>query len=392
VVEEFGMNETLDVSVSEKHAACVENWRAKNSGVSVKSITEYRLYSDAHFIDHLVDEDWPYLFLNALPSRRHEEQSVALYLRFKLYVTLIDYDMSKSDSSTYHGGSIIDEIAALCSLSLGVRIESGGLSRDFQLDNDPLGRPIEFDFQPPRKIGTQNGRLLVLPEVSNGLPHRPNQFNLNGLRRLSTIQHLNASTSVALVRASRLYQEALWISESAPELAWLLLVSALEVAAEQWNSSNQTAAERLKSSKPEVAELITSSGGEDLLAKIASMLAPSLGSTKKFRDFVLEFSTEAPELGASTKFKSSIEKIYDYRSKALHGGNPFPAPMCQPPHFFSEEREYADKPIGLATGSKGGVWLAEDLPFNLHAFHRIARMSLLRWWDSFAEADIQKDN
>ena len=37
--------------------------------------------------------------------------------------------------------------------------------------------------------------------------------------------------AVALVRASRLYEQAVWIAEAAPELAWLLLVSAVEVAA-----------------------------------------------------------------------------------------------------------------------------------------------------------------
>jgi len=35
---------------------------------------------------------------------------------------------------------------------------------------------------------------------------------------------------VALTRAARLYQDALWMIESEPSLAWLLLVSAIETA------------------------------------------------------------------------------------------------------------------------------------------------------------------
>jgi hypothetical protein len=388
-LEAGGVKNTSVLSSLEKHAACVANWRAKNSGTPIKNISEFRLYSDEHFIDHLVDEEWPYLFLNAIPVWKHGEVCVALYLRLKLYVTLVDYDMSKTDNSTYHGGSIVDEIAALCSLSLGVRLESGGMSRQFQFEQleDPLGRPLEFDFQRPRMISLVDGRTPVLPDVSKNRLGKPNQFNLDNLRRLSSIQHLTASTSVALVRVARLYQEALWISESAPEIAWLLLVSAVEVAAEQWNSSNQTPTERLRASQPKIARLIAGSGGEELLAEIANILSPSLGSTKKFRDFVLNFSDDALRNGTLAEFKTKLDKIYGYRSKALHGGIPFPAPMCQPPHFVSEERQYFDKPVGLAAGSKGSVWLAKDLPLNLHGFHRVVRASLLNWWDSFAKVE-----
>lgn len=218
---------------------------------------------------------------------------------------------------------------------------------------------------------------------------QPDQFDLSNLRRLSTLQDIAPSTSIALVRVARLYQEALWISESAPEIAWLLLVSAVEVAAEHWNSSNQTPTERLRASQPQVARLIAGSGGETLLAEIAEILSPSLGSTNKFRDFIMKFSDQNLWNETPAEFKNKLNKIYDYRSKALHGGIPFPAPMCQPPHYFSEERQYFDKPVGLASGSKGGVWLAKDLPLNLHGFHRIVRSSLLNWWGNLVKMKFE---
>ena len=74
-----------------------------------------------------------------------------------------------------------------------------------------------------------------------------------------------------------------------------------------------------------------------------------------------------------------------YRSEALHGGTPFPAPMCAP-----AGRSSADGPLievgteGLAVTTEGGYWVAKDLPINLPTFHYLARGALLRWWDSLA--------
>jgi hypothetical protein len=220
------------------------------------------------------------------------------------------------------------------------------------------------------------------------LPHRPNRFDLKLLGKLSTIQNLSPSGSVALVRSARLYQEALWIAESAPELAWLMMVWALEVAAEEWNNAEYLPVDRLKASKPDLAIVLEDAGGAELLQKVATQISASLGSTKKFRDFVLRFCAANERIGDESHFTRSLGKIYDYRSKALHGGIPFPAPMCSAPHFFSEEKQYTHKVIGLASSSRGGVWLADDVPMNLHGFHRIVRSSLLGWWDSLADQAV----
>lgn len=74
-------------------------------------------------------------------------------------------------------------------------------------------------------------------------------------------------------------------------------------------------------------------------------------------------------------------KIYDYRSKALHDGTPFPAPMCEPP-FYNKEWSvtYAEKPHGGAVGAMGGTWLAKDIPLLLHTFEYITRGTLIKWW------------
>jgi hypothetical protein len=371
-----------DPNSTNKHAHCVANWLAKNAETKCKGLSEYRLYSDVEFVDHCNNDDWPYIFLNAIKPDRDDPHSASIYLRLQWYVPHVVFDMTETDTLTYHGGDIVDEIAALSSLCLGARLESGGLSRVFNLENDPLGRPLERYKRMPRSIRARRETYFVLPEVSAGLAHRPNVFDLKHLERLSTVQLLSPSGSIALVRAARLYQEALWIVESAPELSWLMMVSAMEVAAEEWNKAEFLPADRLKISKPPLAELLERAGGTDLLEEVASLISETLGSTKKFRDFVLNFCDESEMIGDEVEFKRSLGKIYSYRSKALHSGIPFPAPMCAAPHYFSEEKKYGKTPLGLAASSKGGAWLASDLPMNLHGFHRIARSCLINWWSS----------
>jgi len=80
-----------------------------------------------------------------------------------------------------------------------------------------------------------------------------------------------------------------------------------------------------------------------------------------------------------------LRKIYDWRSKALHGGTPFPEPMCNPP--FQQKDACFEKPIGLASQTKGATWVAADTPMCLHIFEYIVRHSLLNWWDSMLNKD-----
>jgi hypothetical protein len=71
--------------------------------------------------------------------------------------------------------------------------------------------------------------------------------------------------------------------------------------------------------------------------------------------------------------------VYRYRSKALHEGRPFPAPMCMPPDRVGQV--LSEKPHGDVSMA-GGTWKAEDVPILLNTFEYIARNVLLKWWDS----------
>ena len=80
---------------------------------------------------------------------------------------------------------------------------------------------------------------LIIPEARN-------KILLNDLDQLLTYPNLTPEDAIILVRASRIYQDALWIAESEPELAWIMFVSAIETAADHWRKAQATPAENVE--------------------------------------------------------------------------------------------------------------------------------------------------
>jgi hypothetical protein len=198
-----------------------------------------------------------------------------------------------------------------------------------------------------------------------------------------------------LVKAARLYQEAVWISDVDPALSWLFLVSAVETAANYWRAGEDPPLERLRDSLPDLAQLLNQAGGDALEEKVAVQITPLMGATKKFTDFLLEFCPPPPQPRPPDPFaldwsrgslKKAFNKIYAYRSKALHDGTPFPYPMCDPPRDWGGGALAEKEHPAAATWGFGAVWVSGDLPMLLNIFHYIARHALLKWWDQLAPA------
>ena len=200
---------------------------------------------------------------------------------------------------------------------------------------------------------------------------------------------LSAENANEIVRAARLYQTGLWISEFQPELSWIMFVSAVETVAGRWRKERFEPVERLKIFKPSLVDVLFQHGGLDLVRIVANDISASLGATKTFVDFILEYFPEAPsgrppvhsQIDWSKKaFNKYLRQIYKYRSDALHGGTPFPSPMSDPPLKF--EGKYIEKPSGIATSSHNAVWIQKDLPMLLHIFEYVVRNSIINWWKS----------
>ncbi len=367
-----------------KGSIAYENWKAAIRGVSSKGALEFPLFTDAHITGGIAEGCGPHQLINTVPPPSTMLQpAVVLRLEYHLDEDPSDRNMDKTNIERYHGGWLNDEIAALISLCLGIRLKAGGCTRRFDVDEDPKGRPQAFEAHKNPILLKPTGYTPILPRALG--THCLNDAS----SLLSKFPDLPPLGAVALIRGARLYQDALWIAESEPALAWVMLVSALEAAAGYWRAAKESPVERLRASKPKLVEQLTQIGGEDLVSEVASQIADSLGATRKFMDFILTFLPAPPQerppawnqLSWGRKdMEKSLRKIYDWRSRALHGGIPFPLPMCDPPWLF--DNVVGEIPMGLATGTQSAVWVAEDTPMLLHTFEYIARHVLLSWWES----------
>lgn len=365
-----------------------QNWLMKINGEKESSnliMYEYPLYSDAHITGEYTGTEGPYTFLNTVPMPIFDEPiTTPIVLRTEMYLGTPKPDFSQTDESRYHGGELADEIVALASLLLGVRLLSGGVSREFGPDSEPYGRPCEWEREPKPAFRFRRNRP-ILPSV--GASH-----SMEALQLLESVPRIEPASYVSLVRACKSYQEGLWVSESDPNLAWLLFVSALETAANDVFNTGSSSIELLRTARPALARRLEAVGGREHLEMVAEEIAHTLQSTKKFIDFAMKFAPRVPKERPKEKWlrmnwsKSNLKrvfrKIYDYRSRALHAGVPFPAPMFRPPFAMQAKQLGSEIPfIGLGSYSSGGTWIPKDVPINLHAFHYITKHALLNWWE-----------
>lgn len=355
--------------------------------------SEYPLYSDVKITGEIAEGLGPYALLNSLPLVKRNAASEVLVLRMFIFedfrYSTHNQGTLKTDVARFHGGTLAEEIAALTSLGLGIRMKSGDANRYFD-GSDPLGRPKAFMRHPaPTLMTNLSGPIIPLPS----------SVYLNEIQtRLTSVPAIKADLYVDLVRAARLYQDALWISETEPHLAWLLFVSSIEIAANAHFSSSGSPADNLRELKGGLANLLIGSGGEELLTKVAHELKDLFGSTKKFLMFCERFMPPAPPIRPSAgwsqiewterSLKRILNKVYELRSKALHAGIPFPTPMCRQPDQYDEGCPSELAITSLAVNTLNGTWVPEDAPIALHTFHYIVRGVLLNWWDQIAQADV----
>lgn len=349
-------------------------------------MVELSLFSDAWFVAD-ARQHGPYAFINPVPftgSNDHYVMKPAVILRVQDHLPDDHPNMKVTADDDYNGGWLFDEIAALSGLILGARIAAGPVQREFGFDwpeQDPFGRPRTHtsDLLPTLPPSSQRPLIAVLK----------GERDLRRLARLSRFPLLSAPVARTLVKSSRLYQQALWISDSSPEIAWLLMVASLETAANQWSQNEATPGDRLSLAFPDLAAALQDSSDPAIFDVTASALQDLTRATAKFVGFTTTFAPGPPDRRpqwgrfdyAEPNLKAALRKIYHYRSRALHGGTPFPAPMCRSP-FGHAEGAPEEVPSGLASGTLGSTWLVADTPMLLHTFAHIARGVLLNWWTS----------
>lgn len=358
-----------------------KNLKFEKQGKELTCITEFHLYSDCRFIGQ-IDDGSVYCFLNMLP-RITQSPSVmpSITARVRWHSNLNEMMLSGSESHTkdYHGGWYNDEIAALASLLLGVRFHASSINRTFDYYSGEFGQP-QADHSLPPALSFKYNTPIVPSAIKN--------TNIAPLELVNKIHLLTEKNFNYLIKSARSYQNALWICESSPNMGWLLLVSALECAANQWSKSNASAVVRFQQAHPSLYQQLDTDELNHLIPKIAKEFSSTFGATKKFIDFCINFYPDEPENRPEwgridwkeESLREIFRKIYSYRSKALHGGQPFPEPMCSHP----EKREgYAEVGLSaLACSTLGGTWLPQDVPINLNTFNIMVHSILNKWWRS----------
>lgn len=365
-----------------------ENWKAAEKGEEAQYCFEYPLFTDVKVIGGITNEYGPYQLLNTFPISKPQFIAPTIILRIEEHLKddPTRKTMIKTNTTFYHGGWLVDEIAALFSLNLGIRLKAGKATRRFEPKGDHRGRPEIFSSH-------NDPVFFKNPAYRPVIPHATDTHCINDAHILRSYPKLSPTEAVALIKAARLYQDAIWISEFQPSLSWIFFVSAIETSANHWRREKELPLDRMRAFKPELEQLLDRYSSE-LPEKVANIIAEYMGSTKKFLDFVIHFLPDPPakrpkgllQISWETRaMRKSLTKIYDWRSKALHGGTPFPEPMCIPP--FPPMDVYGEKPMGLAVQSKGATWVEADIPMCLHIFEYIVRHSLLKWWDSMLNGD-----
>lgn len=364
------------------------NWNAFLNGEPEVEDADDDFYSDRHFVGGSTVHG-PYTIDPIIGSiGRQQLVTVRPALRLTLGVhtnlipdLVVDNSLVPPYSEAYHGGTVGDEIAALVSLSLGVRLRVAGTSRISGI-HDPGDKQRSIYLEvPPLAHPGRPGREHIPAALT-----RPAQ--LDQLERLDSFPSIPEKPQMELVRAARAYATGLWWSNEDGNLAWLQLVSAIEVAANYRQQVRATAEELIADLWPELWAVLEALDPE-VRAEISKLLAPQVRATRKFVSFLAECAPEPPEQRPSfdvldwTRMADHAKLIYRLRSDALHNGKPFPQPMLEIPRR-EENGSIQEVPGGLTTGGYGAIWAAEETPMLLATFEHIARGALLKWWDELA--------
>jgi hypothetical protein len=264
------------------------NWLCSQQGKPLLHIQEFPLYTDAHIVAEA--KHGPYEFLNTIAMIPGVMSIVrpAVILRYEQYWAFPYPDFSKTNADRYHGGSPADEIAALASLAMGVRFRAGDSTRDFEPKGDPKGRPKAFGSRIAPVLTKSPLRGWIVPLAAK------EQHSLELLKVLKVLPALKPDTATTLIRAARLFQDALWLAETEPALAWLLLVSALETAAVHWRAQQEEPLIRFQTAKPDLYEELCKHDPK-LAERVADEFKDSFGVTRKFVDFVMKFRPPEPK-------------------------------------------------------------------------------------------------
>ena len=362
------------------------NWRAFDEKQYDSEDFDDELHSDVPFYGGQVTFG-PYSLATVIRNTETVGPSVILHASRHTQLVrdpVVDGKLAMSDWSAYHGGTMTDEIAALVSLELGVRLRVAGTARlsGIHEKREPRRPPLYFEVPRLANPGRPNRELIPMAKLRTA--------DLSGLARLKSFPAIGEPAQAELVRAARAYSAGLWWANEDPNQAWLLFVTAAETAATCRQLLSADPIDLLREHWSQMWNAIQSADA-DAQVQIANLLAEQMKATRRFIDFVVQCAPEAPAVRPQfdqfdwEKLRKHASTIYGYRSKALHEAKPFPMPMFEAPRLDAAGA-IQEIPSGLNSSGLGGIWKAAEAPMLLSTFEYIIRGALLSWWDELALA------
>lgn len=278
---------------------------------------EYEVITDSHIEGALIYGPYSIFVWDHDIFSEGEERTLCLRIKSNAKESFELPDVSKN--GYYHGGYIEDEIIALSSLFLRRRLKLGSITRR----NDLPYRESNKSGIAYKCLQKGEGNLLSLIEW----------FEL--------IKKLNESLHLKYILAVRLYHRAILLIDEEPDLAYLNLVSAIEVLC------RDTIIEKipLLSDIDQNLATIVDKVSEPLRSELVeAIIHREKFITKKFVQFILShiedcfWEGERPRMGRvePDSLKGYLTKIYNQRSSTLHEGKSFPPSIMSPPFYECE--------------------------------------------------------
>ena len=305
--------------------------------------------TDANIIGAASYGPYDFLMWEFSEKKPGEERKLCFRVREKEYPSNEKPWESAEKSGYYHGRGIIDELIVLSSFFLRRRLRRGPVVR---MDDKPMLSASSKTW------------------IDKALVEKKSNFaELNDW--LKAVEGLNKNAHQKFILSIRLYKEAILLIENQPDLAYLNLVSAIEVLCKEQDIEDV----KLDILDRKLSRIVNKIEDDNLRSKIEIyILNRERFIGRRFVAFILDNIEESfwcdegrPEEGQINidELPELLKRIYNQRSKFLHDGEPFPPMVFSPPY------KRAEMDISLSTTIGDRKWEREEYIPNPHFFERL---------------------
>ncbi|MCD4785155.1 MAG: hypothetical protein K8T10_15170 [Candidatus Eremiobacteraeota bacterium] len=312
---------------------------------------EYEITSDADIAGEFAYGPYRLMLWDFSEKKDGEERKLCLRIEKKIPGRDEDPWKTAEKAAYYHGGGIEGELIAFASLFLRRRFK--------------IGPQVRWNDKPFIKLGYKNQIDGQLVEGKSNLTDLTQWFKL--------VENLDGRFHQRYILAVRLYHKAIQMIEEEPDLAYLNLVSAIEVLCQKTDIEPIS----LFEVNPKLAKVLEKVEDLDLRREIEEAALKRQGFIRRrFVAFILKHVEDSfwkeekrpePCYGRiePEKLEELLKRIYDQRSKTLHNGEPFPPSIFDAP-VMGAEIHFS---LGMSKGEK--KWEPKDYIPNLIFFERL---------------------